>query len=154
MSSKGNALTIESKYKISLARQGNRTEVLKRLKDYVQLLTDLNEKTVMPSIVSASLYAGMSKKSLLQWELTTGENSELRQLLDFIRDIEEKYLRENGLLGLTDSKLTTLLLKAEHGLQDQPASLNQTNNFNVSADILAEALEISRSKKSALQDKK
>ena len=147
MSNKGINQTTLTKYKISEALQGNRTKILLKLKEYKKLLLDPEQKDLIPSIVSASLYAGMSKKALLAWELTTAENSELRQLLDFVRDFEEKYLRENGLKGLTDSKLTTTLLKADHGLQEKPPQLTQNNTFNVSPDILAEALELSRTKK-------
>lgn len=147
MSNKGIEQTSITKYKISDALQDNRKKILPKLLEYKKLLTDPEEKTIIPSIVSASLYAGISKKALIAWELTTAENSEVRQILDFIRDVEEKYLRENGLLGVTDSKLTTLLLKAEHGVQDQPQQLTQNNTFNVSPEILADAIELSRTKK-------
>lgn len=147
MSNKGITQSALTKYKISDALQTNRTKILLKLKEYKKLLLDQDHSSLIPSIVSASLYAGMSKKALLAWEITTAENSELRALLDFVRDFEEKYLRENGLLGKTDSKLTTTLLKADHGLQEKPPQLTQNNTFNVSPDILAEALELSRAKK-------
>lgn len=147
MSTKGNELTISTKYKISLAKTKNRSEIVEKLKEYKSMLLDPKEKGLIPSIVSASLFAGISKKSLLAWELTTAEDSEVREILDFIRDLEEKYLREMGLLGLTDSKLTTLLLKAEHDLQEKPQQLTQNNTFNMSPEILAEAIELSRTKK-------
>lgn len=147
MSTKGKELSTTTRYKISLSKTKDRTETLEKLRGYISLLNDPKEKTLIPSIVSASLYAGISKKALLAWELTTAENSEVREILDFIRDIEEKYLRENGLLGLTDSKLTGLLLKADHGLQEKPTQLTQNNNFNISPDLLAEAIELSRKPK-------
>lgn len=147
MSNKGIATTETTRYKISIAKQENRTKVLKNLRAYISLLNDPNEKTLIPSIVSASLYAGISKKALLAWEMTTADNSEVREILDFIRDMEEKYLRENGLMGKTDSKLTGLLLKADHGLQEKPQQLTQNNTFNISPELLAEAIELSRSPK-------
>lgn len=146
MSTKGKELTTETKYKISLSKQKDRTKITTLLKEYISMLTDPKE-FLIPSIVSASLYAGISKKALLTWELQTAEDSEVRQILEFIRDYEEKYLRENGLLGRTDSKLTTLLLKADHGLQETPTQLTQNNTFNVSPELLAEAIEISRKPK-------
>ena len=152
MSTKGKQLTTTTRYKISLSKTKDRTETLEKLRGYISLLNDPKEKTLIPSIVSASLYAGISKKALLAWELTTAENSEVREILDFIRDIEEKYLRENGLLGLTDSKLTGLLLKADHGLIEKPQQLTQNNYLNISPDLLAEAIELSRS--SSLKPKK
>lgn len=147
MSKKGIPQTTQTKYKISLTRSDNRSKVLKRLKEYLLLCHDPNEKGLIPSIVSASLYAGISKKALIAWELSTAENSEVRIVLEFIRDLEEKFLREGGLLKLTDSKLTSLLLEAEHGIAPKPTSLTQNNTFNVSPELLAEAIELSRTKK-------
>lgn len=148
MANKGTTLTTESKYKISLAMGENRTKTLIKLKEYVGMLLDPEEKTLIPSIVSASLYAGMSKRALLAWEIVTAENSELRQILEFIRDYEEKWLRENGLLKLTDSNLTKALLASEHGLQEKPPQLTQNNIFNgLTPELLAEAMELSRTKK-------
>lgn len=149
MANKGTELTPYSKAKIAQSKTKNRTEIVSKLKEYVLMLNDIESKPYIPSIVAASLYAGISKKALLAWELTTAEDSEVRQLLDHIRDMEELYLRENGLLGRTDSKLTTLLLKAEHGIHEQPTQLTQNNTFNVSPELLAEAIELSRSKKKA-----
>lgn len=154
MSTKGKGQTALTRYKISQSLQGNRTNVLSKLHEYKDLLLDPKETGLIPSIVSASLYAGISKKALLAWELTTAENSELRQILDFIRDLEEQWLRERGLMGLADSKITTLLLKAEHGVRDAPQSLTQNNTFNVSPELLAEAIEISRTANKPLTTKK
>lgn len=147
MSTKGKELTTTTRYKIAVSKTKDRTETLAKLREYVSILNDPKETGLIPSLVSASLYAGISKKALLQWELTTAENSEVREILDFVRDLEEKYLRENGLKGLTDSKLTGLLLKADHGLQEKPQQLTQNNTFNISPDLLAEAIELSRQPK-------
>jgi hypothetical protein len=147
MSTKGKELSITTKYKISVAKQKDRREIVSKLKQYADMLLDPKETALIPSIVSASLFAGISKKALLAWELTTADNSEVRAVLDFVRDMEEKFLRENGLLGKTDSKLTTVLLKAEHGIKEEPTQLTQNNTFNVSPELLAEAIELSRTKK-------
>ena len=147
MSTKGKELTTTTRYKIAVAKTKDRTETLVKLREYISIITDPNEKDLIPSLVSASLHAGISKKALLAWELTTADGSEVREILDFIRDVEEKYLRENGLLGKTDSKLTGLLLKADHGLQEKPQQLTQNNTFNISPELLADALELSRQPK-------
>ena len=147
MSTKGQELTTDTRYKISVSKTKNRTETLKLLKEYKTLLLDPNEKNIIPSVVSASLHAGISKKALLAWELTTAQDSEVRDILDFIRDLEEKWLREHGLLKMIDGKLVALLLKADHGLQEKPTQLTQNNTFNVSPELLAEAIELSRTPK-------
>lgn len=148
MSTKGKELSTETKYKISLAKQTNRTKIIPKLKEYISILIDPNEKDQIPSIVSASLYAGIGKKALLAWELSTAENSEVRQILDFIRDLEEKFLRENGLLRKIDGKLTGRLLEAEHGVRTSPQQLTQNNFYSgLEPEILAEAIALSRTKK-------
>lgn len=147
MSTKGLALTKVTRQKISKRKKIDRTETLEKLMEYIQTITTNNPDNRCPSIVSASLYAGISKKALLNWELTTAEGSEVREILDFIRDLEEDYLRTNGLNGTADSKLTQLILKSDYGLQEKPAQLTQNNTFNgISPELLAEALELSRSK--------
>ncbi len=147
MSNKGTPQSALTRAQISKSMSANRDVVLDKLKEYKSMLIEDGLVKCMPSIVSASLYAGMSKKALLAWELTTEENSELRTILDFIRDLEELFLREQGLSGRIDSKLTTLLLKADHGITEKLPSLTQNNTFNISPELLAEALQLSRSTK-------
>jgi len=149
MSTKGTKQTTITKFKISSALQSNRTKVLEKLKEYKNMIVRDDTTLGFPSIVSACLYAGMSKRAVLQWELETAEDSELRQILEFIRDLEEMCLRNFGLSGVWDSKLVSRLLEAEHGIAPKPTQLTQNNTFNISPELLAEAIELSRSKKKA-----
>lgn len=143
MSNKGIPQTALAKLKQANANTLDRTIWLSKVEDYINQL----EKNSFPSITKCALYCGVSSKALLAYELRTPENSEVRILLEHIRDMQKAYLEENGLNKLLDSKITTLLLKANHGLKEEPTTLTQNNTFNVSPEILAEAIEISRSKK-------
>ena len=143
MSNKGTHLSTISRYKIAQSKIKDRTELLKKINEYILKLTSDD----FPSITSASLHASISEKALLALELRTEENSDLRILLDVIRDKQKEYLMKNGLSRKTDSKLSIMLLKANHGLKEEPTNLTQNNSFNISPEILAEAIQLSRSNK-------
>lgn len=143
MSNKGTQLSIISKTRISLANTKDRTELHAKINEYIESLKEND----FPSITKASLFAGVSEKMLLSYEARTAENSNIRVLLDHIRDLQKEYLTVNGLQNKTNSNLTILLLKANHDLKDSPTQLTQNNNFNLTPEILAEALELARNKK-------
>jgi hypothetical protein len=144
MSTKGKTLSLATRQKISIEKQKDRRKIYNSLTEYIFNVVNQVKGFEIPSIVSASLHAGISKKALLAHELTTAENSEVRQLLDFIRDLEEQYLRNNSLKGKISGRMASLFLKSEHGLESKPQNLTQNNTFNVSPEILAEAIELSR----------
>lgn len=139
MSNKNNPHTIEVRNKIKLAKQENRKEVLGKIIEYCDKLEETKKP---PSIVSACLYAQIGKRALLRWEQDEPPEADIRLLLEYIRMREEQYLRDGALLGIIDSKIATLLLKAEHGVNDMPTQLTQNNTFNISPELLSEALKI------------
>lgn len=143
MSNKGIPQTAITKAKISLANKKDYTKVYEKIAEYINTL----ENDTFPSIVSASLYAGISEKALLAHELRTTENSDIRILLDKIRDKQKEYLMTMGLKNKVNSNIAVLLLRSEHNVKEQPTSLTQNNTFNISPELLAEAIEISRRKK-------
>jgi hypothetical protein len=150
MSFKNQHHSLISRQKIGLNNQKDRALIEQKIGLYVAELQKPKNKRVFPSITSASLLAGIAEKNLIAWELTTPENSTIRCLLDTIRDLQKEKLIDLGLNKIYDSKIVTLLLKAHHGLREEPTQLTQNNTFNVSPEILAEALEISRQKKPLL----
>lgn len=143
MSNKGISQSLATRQKISLANTKDRTELLEKIGGYIDGLKD----NQFPSITACALHAGIGEKALLAYELRTAENSDIRIMLDIIRDRQKEYLTINGLNKTNDSRMSILLLKANHGLKEEPTALTQNNSFNVSAEILAEALELSRGKK-------
>lgn len=142
MPAKGTSLTQEARFKISLANKKDYTKVHEKIQEYILNLTD----DECPLIVSASLHAGISEGALLKYEARTTDNSIIRQLLAEIRDRQKQYLITMGLKGKTVPSLTLRLLETEHKLAPKPTNLTQNNNFNLSPELLAEAIEISRKK--------
>lgn len=143
MSNRNIPQATQTKLKIALAHKKDYTELHEKLEEYLSKLTPLD----FPSIVSASLHAGVSEKAVLSYELRTTENSEIRSLLDKIRMLQKKFLMDNGLSNKINGKLTGLLLSAEHNLNEKPQQLTQNNTFSIAPELLAEAIEISRGKK-------
>jgi plasmid replication initiation protein len=143
MSFKGHNHSLAVRTKISLDNQKNRTIIDNKVIDYINCI----KKSDFPNLTDCAIHAGISEKRLIQYELTTGEDSTIRLALDLIRDLQKSSLMKNGLYKIFDNKITTLLLKANHGLREEPTHLEQNNIFNISPEILAEALEISRTKK-------
>lgn len=147
MSNKGIPQTLATRRKISLANQKDRAFILEKIAYYVEMIQTPEWKSTFPSVTSASILAGINEKNLIAYELTTPDGSDIRLLLDTIRDLQKERLMERGLNKLYDSKIVSLLLKAHHGLREEPTQLTQNNTFNVSPEILAEALQLSRQKK-------
>lgn len=146
MSNKGISQSLEIRQKIKLSQTKDRTELMMNIKNYILGLAD----TDFPSLTRCAIQSGIGEKALLALELRTAENSELRIMLDLIRDLQKASLMEGGLKKVFDARMSTFLLQVNHDMKSEAPTLNQTNNFNVSPEILAEAIEISRSKKTAL----
>lgn len=141
MSNKGVPQTLATRQKISLANKKDRLLINQKVKEYLESL----KKDSFPTLTECAIYAGISEKRLILYEMETPENSEIRLMLDEIRDRQKLSLMKNGLNKNYDSKIVTLLLKAHHGLKEEPTQLTQTNIYNgLSPDILAEALALSR----------
>lgn len=146
MSMKGNKHTAIAKRKIGLANAKDRAIIDKKAKEYIQALTDDD----FPSLTDCALYIGIAEKNLVLYESGTEEESNIRKSLDEIRDRQKSYLMHNGLKRKIDGRLTGLLLEANHSMKKDPTSLVQNNTFNVPADLLAEALEITRQKQAKI----
>lgn len=143
MSTKGNKQTALTKYKIGLANTKDRTELHNRIIDYI----NSPPKDQSISLLNCSIYAGITESALLNYEASTAENSEIRQLLSLIRDLSKQNLIENGLNKKYDSRLTGRLLEVNHGLKSDPNSLTQNNYLNISPELLNEALALSKKNK-------
>lgn len=143
MSFKGNKQTPQNKLAVSIATKKDHTVLLESLETYISQLKPQD----FPSIVSACLCANMSEKAVLSYEMRQPEESTIRSLLDKIRMLQKKFLLDNGLSNKINGKLTGLLLSSDHGINDKPQQLTQNNTFNLSPELLAEAIELSRTKK-------
>lgn len=151
MSMKGVSHTEIAKRRIGIANAKDRAIIDKKVNEYIRLLS----KKDLPSLTDAALYAGIAEKNLINYENTTDEGSKIRLALDEIRDRQKSFLMKNGLYRMIDSRLTGLLLEANHNLKkDHNPNLSQTNIFNVSPEVLADAISLSRSQKLAPNKKK
>lgn len=143
MSTKGLHQSLATRTKISLAIQKDRTIIDFWIADYIKRL----QSGSFPTVTDCAIHAKISEKTLIMYELSTPENSEVRQALELIRDMQKSALIHGGLEGKYDSKITSLLLMVNHNMKPEAPSLTQNNTFNVSPEILAEAITLTRAKK-------
>lgn len=57
---------------------------------------------------------------------------------------QEEYLLTRPFTEKANVLMSMFLLKAKHHYQDEPKQLTQNNNFNISPDILADAIKLMR----------
>lgn len=112
--------------------------------DYIDsiLNADPKEKKI-PSIVGLCLHIGISRSRLYeladQWQ-------EVADMLEYILMMQEDKALQGGMTNRLNPIFSMFLLKGKHGYTDQAPQLNQTNNFNISPDLLADAIQLMRSK--------
>jgi hypothetical protein len=140
---KGISHSIETRQKIGLANAKDRAILDQKVEEYIHQLS----KGDFPDITDVALYAGIAEKNLLIYEAQTPQDSKIRLLLDHVRDLAKSALKHGGLTKKFDGRMTALLLNIDHGMKEQPTTLTQNNNFNISPELLSEAIELSRKKK-------
>ncbi len=117
-------------------------ETPKRVLNYIR---DCQNKEEFPTIEHLSSVLGVGTRTLYAWE---AEHSEFQQTMDMLRDAQKNLLIRGGLTNKYNSRFASFLLKANHGMSDTKPLINatQNNTFNVSPEILADAIEIMRIK--------
>lgn len=151
MSTKGLIQSIETRHKIGLANQKDRKIITEKIREYIINL----KKGDFPSIVSASIYAGINEKNLINYEMQTEDGSEIRYYLDSIRDLQKEALLNKSLNREWDNRIATILLKSDHNVKEQPTNLTQNNIFSgLTPEILADAISLSRQSAPSLKGKK
>jgi hypothetical protein len=143
MSNKGNKMSLATRLEIGIANQKDRRKIDKLIEEYISK----QNKSTFPNLTDAALYAGISERTLIRYEQSTPEGSKIRQALQKIRDMEKSALINKALTRKYDPRIATLLLKANHGLKEEPTHLEQNNYFNIPPELLAEAIELSRKSK-------
>ena len=150
MSNKGIPQSLATRQKISLANVKDRAKIDLSVKKYILSLTE----GTFPTITDCALYAGISEKTLIRYEITSDENSDIREALDFIRDLSKSALMHGGLTKMYDGKFASFLLQANHQMNTQAPNLTQNNIFSgLTPELLAEALQLSREKKPLISGK-
>lgn len=94
-----------------------------------------------PTIEHLASYLGVGTRILYEWEK---EYSDFLQTMDMLRDAQRHLLISGGLSNKYNARFAAFLLKASHGLTDATplVKATQNNTFNVSPDLLADALKI------------
>lgn len=107
--------------------------------DYIAQFTDPNTaNTRPPSVVSYCLAAGISKSRLYELQ---SEIPELAAIVDHIEMLQEQFALDQGYNG-RNSSFAAFILKSKSNYHDSPQALTQNNNFNISPDLLSDALKL------------
>lgn len=107
--------------------------------DYIAQFTTPNMTTTRPpSIVGYCLAAGVSKSRLYELQ---SEIPELAAIIDHIEMLQEQFALDQGYNG-KNSNFAAFILKSKSNYTDQPQHLTQNNNFNISPDLLHDALKL------------
>lgn len=127
---------------ISVIKRGRPTKYTQSLPIRVKKYTEnciKNEE--FPTIEGAALGLGVSARTLYGWET---EYPEFFQTMEALRDAQKHMLQAGGLTGKFNTRMAVFLLKASHGLSDNPPPIHATQNnyMNISPELLADALKM------------
>jgi len=144
MSTKGHPQTALTKYKISLANTEHKPEeFLTAWSTYEDKL--LADPKKLPTIGGYCLEVGISQSHILEY---AGKVPGLTEIVERIMELQEEFCLTNGITQKVNPIFAMFLLKAKHNFKDSAiTSATQINNTNISADVLADALEIMNKRK-------
>lgn len=147
MAKKTKALSPITRQKISLSKtKYKKADLIEGGLKYINevLNADPKEKK-LPSVVGLCLSIGISRSRM--YELAD-QHQEVSDILEYVSMLQEDRALQGGITNRLNPVFSMFLLKGKHGYQDQPPTLNQTNNFgNLTPDLLADALKIIREEK-------
>lgn len=117
-------------------------ETARRVIGYIKKCTQDND---FPTIEHLASVLGVGTRTLYAWEQM---HSEFQHTMDMLRDAQRDLLIRGGLTNKFNSRFASFLLKANHGMQDKQPLVHatQNNNFNVSPELMAEAIKLTRDK--------
>ena len=103
------------------------------------------EKKDFITIEQLASQLGVGTRTLYAWEK---EHSEFQHTLDMLRDAQRDQLIRGGIQNKLNAGVSIFLLKASHGMQDRQPLVHatQNNNFNVSPELMAEAIKLTKEK--------
>jgi len=137
MTTKGLTLTDNTKQNISLAKRKDRTLLTKLAIEYLQGFETGSD--TMPTVSGLCLSMGITESTLLD---AITQSDDIKTVYDFVKLLQQDYLITRGIKGSVNSRFASFLLKAKHGFTDTLPPMTQTNNFNISPDLLADALKL------------
>ena len=92
----------------------------------------------LPTVTKACEGLAISPKSINHYRI---KFPEVDDIVERLEAKQEEYLIQKGLHNKVNSQFAQFLLKTKHNYNDQPPQLNQTNNFNITPELLKKALE-------------
>lgn len=141
MSTKGKQLAETTRQKISISKtKHTKADLIQKGIDYIQYLND-NPKE-LPALSGYCLAVGMHRSSLLEYRAKYPEVDDIARTIELA---QEHYALTRGITNRANPIFSMFLLKGKHGYQEQPTQLTQNNNFNISPDLLADALKLMNS---------
>lgn len=137
---------LTTREKISLSkRKITKAHLITSASEYLtEILNSPKEEKKVASVVGFCLYAGVSRSRM--YELAQ-EWQEVADILEYISMLQEQTALEGGMTNKTNPVFSMFLLKSKHGYQDSPQHLTQNNTFNISPDLLADALKLMKENK-------
>lgn len=137
MSTKGTSLTTTTKHRISQAKTTTtKKHLIKSGKEYLSYLED--NPTTTPTLAGYCLKAGIFQSNLIDYR---AKWTEVDQLCEFIETLQEDFAIQTG-MTTKNGNFAKFLLQSKHKYQDTPTQLTQNNSFNITPDILQDALSL------------
>lgn len=127
-------------------RRGRPTKYTKETpRRVISYIKKCNQKHDFPTIEHLASELGVGTRILYEWEKLYPD---FLQTMDMLRDAQRHMLISGGLTNKYNARFASFLLKANHGMQDRQPLVNatQNNNFNVPAEIMAEAIKLTQEK--------
>ena len=145
MTNTSTALSLTTRQKISLSKtKYTKAVLIDGGVSYVDLILNQDPKAkIIPSIVGLCLHIGISRSRI--YELSD-KWVEVSDILEYVRMLQEDKALQGGITNRLNPIFSMFLLKGKHGYIDQAPQLNQTNNFNITPDLLADAVKLMRDK--------
>lgn len=139
------ALALTTREKISLSKTKYTKAVLM---DGAVIYIDkiLNQKPkekLIPSIVGLCLDIGISRSRM--YELSE-KWQEVSDILEYVSMLQENTALQGGMTNRLNPIFSMFLLKGKHGYIDTPQAITQTNHFNVTPELMADAITLMRSR--------
>ena len=143
MSTKGKKLSVITRGKISLTKTiHTKANLIKSAKTYFKHLEANPEE--LPTLAGYCLVAGIHPTNLTDYTI---KYPEVRQYIETIALAQEQYCLINGIKNRANPIFSMFLLKSKHGFLDQPQKLEQNNTFNITPELMKDALELMSGKK-------
>jgi len=128
-------------------RRGRPTKYTKETpRRVISYIKKCQEKEEFPTIEHLASHLGIGTRTLYAWEEAY---TEFQQTMDMLRDAQRHLLISGGLTNKYNARFASFLLKANHGMTDAKPLVNATQNNifnNISPELLAEAMKITREK--------